>query len=85
MQYWSRSVQNAAFDELISASDIVSLHLPLTPQTERILDARRMKAGAIPVNTARGALVNEDFLFEALKNGHLAAAGLDVFATESHG
>ena len=44
-----------------------------------------MKAAAILVDTARGALVNEDFLFEALKNGHLAAAGLDVFATESHG
>jgi len=80
--YWSRSKENAELDVLIATSDIVSLHLPLTAQTEKMLDARRMKRGAILVNTARGALVNEEFLFEALKSGNLAAAGLDVFGDE---
>jgi len=80
--YWSRSAHNATFDDLISASDIVSLHLPLTAATEGILDPRRLKPGAILVNTARGGLVNERALVEALESGHLAAAGLDVFANE---
>jgi phosphoglycerate dehydrogenase-like enzyme len=61
---------------------MVSLHLPLTPETREIVDPRRMKRGAILVNTARGALVNADFLVAALTTGHLAAAGLDVFADE---
>jgi phosphoglycerate dehydrogenase-like enzyme len=80
--YWSRSKSNAALDTLLAQSDIVSLHLPLTPETERMLDARRMKRGAILVNTARGGLVDEAALVEALKSGHLSAAGLDVFTTE---
>jgi len=80
--YWSRTIKNAELDALVGTSDIVSLHLPLTPETQGILDPRRMKAGAILVNTARGGLVREDFLAEALKSGHLAAAGLDVFAVE---
>ena len=80
--YWSRSRRNAELDALLARSDIVSLHLPLTAETEHLIDPRRMKQGAILVNTARGALVNEDFLYEALKSGHLAAAGLDVFAQE---
>ena len=74
--------RNAQLENLIASSDIVSLHLPLTPETQGILDPRKMKAGAILVNTARGGLVNEEFLLEALKSGHLAAAGLDVFAAE---
>jgi phosphoglycerate dehydrogenase-like enzyme len=80
--FWSRSLRNAEFDELIAASDIVSLHLPLTGETANIVDVRRMKRGAILVNTARGGLVDQDVLLEALKSGHLAAAGLDVFAEE---
>jgi phosphoglycerate dehydrogenase-like enzyme len=80
--YWSRTKRNAELDALIATSDIVSLHLPLTAETRHFLDARKMKAGAILVNTARGSLVNEAFLVEALKSGYLAAAGLDVFEAE---
>lgn len=80
--YWSRSQQNVDLEALLASSDIVSLHLPLTPQTERFLDARQMKPGSILVNTARGGLVQEERLIECLRSGHLAAAGLDVFAEE---
>lgn len=79
--YWSRSQKNAEFDQLIAASDIVSLHLPLTDQTANLVNPLRMKRGAILINTARGGLVDADLLLEAL-NGHLGAAGLDVFAEE---
>jgi phosphoglycerate dehydrogenase-like enzyme len=80
--FWSRSRKNSSFDEILSSSDIVSLHLPLTKETERLIDPRRLKRGAILVNTARGGLVQEELLAECLKSGHLAAAGLDVFAVE---
>jgi len=80
--YWSRSRRNTQLAELMSRADIVSLHLPLSAETERSFDPRHMKRGSILINTARGALVNEDFLYEALKSGHLAAAGLDVFPQE---
>jgi len=80
--YWSRSQRNSEFKTLVATSDIVSLHLPLTSQTEKIIDARAMKAGAILVNTARGGLVDEECLIQSLKTGHLAAAGLDVFPRE---
>ena len=80
VQHWSRSAGD--FATVLGTSDIVSLHLPLTPQTEKLVDPRRMKRGAILVNTARGGLVDEPALVEALKSGHLAAAGLDVFGEE---
>jgi len=80
--YWSRSRKNSSFDEILSSSDIVSVHLPLTKETERLIDPRRLKRGAILVNTARGGLVQEESLAECLASGHLAAAGLDVFAVE---
>lgn len=83
--FWSRTRKNSSFDEILSSADIVSLHLPLTKETERRIDPRRLKRGAILVNTARGGLVQEEFLAGCLESGHLAAAGLDVFAVEPAG
>ncbi|MCX8560284.1 2-hydroxyacid dehydrogenase [Mycolicibacterium mucogenicum] len=71
--------------DLLSASDVISLHLPLTEHTEGLLDAAAlglMKTGAVLVNTSRGAVIDEPALVAALQNGPLQAAGLDVFATE---
>jgi len=79
--YWSRSRKNGELSDILS-SDVVSLHLPLTKETERLVDPRRLKRGAILVNTARGGLVQEEHLAGCLKSGHLAAAGLDVLAVE---
>ena len=70
---------------LLAEVDILSLHLPLVPDTERLIDRAalaRMKPGAIVVNTARGGLVDEPALIEALTSGYLRAAGLDVFTQE---
>ena len=70
---------------LLHASDIVSLHLPSTPETKGIIGPETlalMKPGAILINTARGDLVREDPLARALEEGHLGAAGLDVYLEE---
>ncbi|MCY4663004.1 MAG: 2-hydroxyacid dehydrogenase [Acidobacteria bacterium] len=77
--------ERRSLDALLRESDVVSLHLPLTAETERLIDAAaiaRMKPGAVLVNTARGALVDEAALADALGRGHLGAAGLDVFEVE---
>ena len=78
----SRSV---SFDELLAISDVLSLHVPSTPDTRGIISGSaiaRMKRGAVIVNTARGDLIDEAALVAALRSGHLRAAGLDVFAQE---
>jgi phosphoglycerate dehydrogenase-like enzyme len=71
--------------DLLGASDIVSLHLPATEATRGLIDAKalaRMRPGSILINTARGELVDEAALVDALRSGHLRGAGLDVFAKE---
>ena len=72
-------------DELLANSDIVSLHCPLTPQTEKMVNAEfisKMKPNAVLINTSRGASVDEEALAEALKSGRIFAAGVDVLSTE---
>ncbi|MBW1993788.1 MAG: dehydrogenase [Deltaproteobacteria bacterium] len=72
-------------DTLFSSSDFISLHLPLTAETHHLVDKKRfqqMKPTAILINTARGALVDENALIEALGNGWIMGAGLDVFEQE---
>ena len=74
-----------SFAELLAVSDIVSLHVPLTRNTDKMVNEvaiKRMKPGAILINTSRGGVVDEEALRRALGERRLAAAGLDVFASE---
>jgi glyoxylate reductase len=74
-----------ALDDLLAACDVVSLHCPLTSETRHLIDARRlrlMRPGAFLVNTTRGPVVDEGALVEALLDGVIAGAGLDVFERE---
>jgi len=78
-------VSYADLDELLRTADIVSLHLPLLPQTQGIINAARiaaMKPGAVLINCARGGLVDEAALVDALKAGRLFGAGIDAFSVE---
>jgi D-3-phosphoglycerate dehydrogenase len=88
---WNRSqrpdagVPLVALDELLARADVISLHLALNDQTRGLIDAKslaRTKPGVILVNTARGALVDEAALLDALRSGRVRRAGLDVFHAE---
>jgi D-lactate dehydrogenase len=77
--------KKATLDELLAASDIISLHCPLTPQTNHLIDAKafaRMKPGAMLINTSRGAVVDSSAAIAALKSGRLGSLGLDVYEEE---
>lgn len=88
---WNRSerevagVRNLSFEQLLSQSDFVSINVALTDETRGLIGAEalaKMKPGAILINTARGGIVDEKALADALKDGHLAGAGFDVFGEE---
>jgi (S)-sulfolactate dehydrogenase len=83
---WSKSgVDRRELDQLLAEADAVSLHVPLTAQTRGLINAARigrMKAEAVLINTARGGIVDEAALAEALRGGKLAGAALDVFEQE---
>ena len=75
----------AELDDLLGRADVVSLHVPFTANTRRLIGAREletMRPGSILINTARGELVDHDALLDALDRGHLAGAGLDVTVPE---
>jgi D-3-phosphoglycerate dehydrogenase / 2-oxoglutarate reductase len=84
----ARSLQVELFenlDDVLIQSDFLTMHLPLTPETKHLINEQRiakMKRGARIVNCARGGLIDEQALFEALKSGQIAAAALDVYEVE---
>ncbi len=74
-------------ETLFSSSDIVSLHLPLTPETHHLVDEKaiqKMKPGAMIINTGRGALIDSRALIQGLKSGKIGGAGLDVYEEEEN-
>ena len=78
-------ISKVAFDEIFNLGDIITLHLPLTEQSENMINKTQlsqMKESAFLINTSRGPIVNEDDLAEALNSNQIAGAGLDVLSTE---
>jgi phosphoglycerate dehydrogenase-like enzyme len=76
------------FEKLLAESDYLTLHMPMSKDTHHLINRKtlaQMKPGALLINTARGGLVNEADLMQALKSGHLGGAGLDVFEQEPPG
>jgi lactate dehydrogenase-like 2-hydroxyacid dehydrogenase len=79
------AVYHATLEELLPVCDFVSIHCPATPETRGLFDAERIAMlpdSAVLVNTARGAVVDDEALIEALRSGRLFAAGLDVYNNE---
>jgi D-3-phosphoglycerate dehydrogenase len=96
VQYYSRNradqeteqrygVEYADYETLLSTSDILSIHIPSNSQTHHLINAQvlaKMKQGSVLINTARGEIIDEQALIEALRSGHLLGAGLDTFEGE---
>lgn len=89
--YWpaefaaQEGIEQMPLDELLKVADIVTIHAPLTPENKGLINARAfklMKSTAFLINVARGAIVAESDLYQALKNGEIGGAGLDVFEPE---
>ena len=88
--YWSANKETVPypfldFDTLLSTSDSISLHLPLTPKTENLLNSSafsKMKSNALLVNTARGGIIDQKELYGALRNNKIAGFAADVLAQE---
>lgn len=79
------NIQICSLDELVRTSDVITIHTPLTPETKDMINAERlkeMKTTAIVINAARGGIINEADLYEALVNKEIFASGFDVFSTE---
>jgi D-3-phosphoglycerate dehydrogenase len=84
-EFLLHGAEQVSFEDLLSRSDAISLHAPLTDETRGVFNREafaRMKRGVVFVNTARGGLVDEEALLWALDEGIVAAAGLDVFVNE---
>jgi D-lactate dehydrogenase len=82
----AHGVAYVTLDQLLPASDIVTLHLPLTPETHHLIDSAalsRMKPGVVLLNTSRGRLIDTTALIAALKTGHVGGVGLDVYEEEA--
>ncbi|MBF6102395.1 phosphoglycerate dehydrogenase, partial [Nocardia cyriacigeorgica] len=78
-------IELVTLEELLGRADLISVHLPKTPETKGLLSKEKLaltKPGVIIVNAARGGLIDEQALADAIKSGHVRAAGLDVFETE---
>jgi D-3-phosphoglycerate dehydrogenase len=89
--YWpaefatEQGIEQLPLDELLTVSDVVTIHAPLTPENKGLINARAlglMKPAALLINAARGGIINETDLYQALKAGQIAGAGLDVFEQE---
>ena len=89
--YWpaefadQKGIEQMPLDELLKVADIVTIHAPLTPENKGLINARAfklMKSTALLINVARGAIVAESDLYQALKNGEIGGAGVDVFEPE---
>jgi lactate dehydrogenase-like 2-hydroxyacid dehydrogenase len=81
----ARGAKYVSFDQLLSESDIISIHVPLSKATRHLIgkgEISRMKPGAVIVNTARGAIIDESAMAAALDEGHIASVGLDVYERE---
>ena len=81
-------IRSVSFEDLLKESDYITVHTPKTDETTNLIDRdamSKMKQGAMIINCARGGIVNEDDLYEALKSGHLGGAAFDVFTTEPPG